>query len=1011
MQPAGRGTEGVFAGYREMPASGVAAQRNAGRRSPTSRVLQRCMGCVDSGKISREGVRNKKWNGSLPRGRQPGEENGYPPPELPQQGNKKNEPGFPDQQAYHIQPAYELLMSSPDGIYRYWGKYNTDDGLTWHLLAYHCLDVAAVGRELIRRDPQMFQKIAGTIPLRDEQICSLITFFLAVHDIGKFSGRFQGINPALQSHLQGTACRMPYSHHHTAMGMLAFMHEVWPLALAEGWFGTDPGEDPYDLEDLFLPWIRASAGHHGKPVTGNGTFSELFGPMDREAVCEFARACAGLFLSGPPEESIRYSTELHETFTRVSWLIAGLTVLSDWIGSDAGIFRYHQDTIPLSEYWQRCAVPGAKATVDAAGVLPSVIAPFPGMASLLPENAVPTPLQETVAGYELAGGPSLFIIEDVTGSGKTEAALAMAHRLMEGGSAEGIFMGLPTMATANGMYRRFGEKYRQLYRDGEHPSLLLAHSARELSSLWRQSIGPKIDKKTFSPDGEAGSAECAAWLSDNRKKALLADVGVGTVDQALMSVLPLHHQSLRLLGLARHVLIVDEVHAYDEYMNTLLERLLQFHAAFGSSAILLSATLPGRLRERFVAAYCSGLRIPAPPIREADPPLVTVVSTGGVDEKALQANALSRRTVAAELTDNEADVESYLEHALQEGRCACWIRNTVTDAIETYQRLVGRWGDEHVKLFHARFTVGDRQRIEDDVLRWFGKRSTDADRRGKILIATQVVEQSLDIDFDAMVTDLAPIDLIIQRAGRLHRHRERRGRTDVIPVLLILSPTPVKAPGRDWFTSVFPRGGRVYEKHGQLWLTARLLAARGRIVMPEDARLLIEGVFGETAQASVPDALKYWEIQADGKDRGHAALAQINALRPETGYADLHGQWEDDSRTPTRLGEPSITVVLARRERDGFRPWSDGGEDAWARSQVSVRESLIAGPVYSSPADESEAERVKPFLPGKGKGSVLIPLTLAADGSGEGRARNGKENEVTVTYDPRIGLQIREGRL
>ena len=103
--------------------------------------------------------------------------------------------------------------------------------------------------------------------------------------------------------------------------------------------------------------------------------------------------------------------------------------------------------------------------------------------------------------------------------------------------------------------------------------------------------------------------------------------------------------------------------------------------------------------------------------------------------------------------------------------------------------------------------------------------------------------------------------------------------------------------------------------------------------------------------------------------------------------------------------------MLARREKDGFRPWSDGGEDAWARSQVSVRESLIAGPVYSSPADESEAERVKPFLPGKGKGSVLIPLTLTADGSGEGRARNGKENEVTVTYDPRIGLQIREGRL
>lgn len=900
-------------------------------------------------------------------------------------------------------------MNSPEpgSIYRYWGKYDTEDGLVWHLLAYHCLDVAAVGNELVRRDPQVFRKTVGAVPLRDEYVCSLITFFLAVHDIGKFSERFQGINPTLQSRLQGAACRMPYSHHHTTMGMLAFMREIWPRVLSENWFGTDPDEDPFDLEDLFLPWIRAAAGHHGKPVADSGTFSDLFSPMDREAACAFARACSDLFLSEPPEEPVRYSTHLHEAFTRISWLIAGLAVVSDWIGSDSGIFRYHQEPMPLSEYWQRYAVPRAREAVTAAGVLPSAVAPFPGIASLLPENAVPTPLQEDAGACELAEGPHLFIIEDVTGSGKTEAALALTHRLMERGSAEGVFMALPTMATANGMYRRFSEKYRQLYSDGEHPSLLLAHSARNLSDLWRRSIGPKIDKKTFSPEGEAGSAECAAWLSDNRKKALLADVGVGTVDQALMSVLPLHHQSLRLFGLARHVLVVDEVHAYDEYMNTLLERLLQFHAAFGGSAILLSATLPIRLRERFVAAYCSGIRVPAPPVRGAAMPLMTVVSPRGVEERPMQANALSRRIVAVDLTSSEADVESYLERALGEGRCACWIRNTVADAIEAYKRLAERWGDEHVKLFHARFTVGDRQEIEDEVLTWFGKQSTDADRRGKILIATQVVEQSLDIDFDAMVTDLAPIDLIIQRAGRLHRHQERRSGAAATPVLLILSPPPVETPARDWFTSVFPKAGRVYEKHGQLWLTARLLAARRRIVMPDDARLLIEGVFGDSAQASVPETLKVWEIQADGKDRGHAALAQINALRPQAGYADLHGQWEDDNRTPTRLGEASVTVVLARRDGTDLRPWSDGGEDGWARSQVSVRESQIAGPAHYSEAEKREIERLRPLLPGRGE-NILVPLTLTADGSWEGRARNQKEDEVIVTYDHKIGLQIRD---
>ena len=898
----------------------------------------------------------------------------------------------------------------PESIYRYWGKYNTENGLVWHPLVYHCLDVAAVGNELIRRDPGVFQKIVGAVPIRDEYVCSLITFFLAIHDIGKFSGRFQSVNPTLQSHLQGVVDCMPYSHHHTTMGMLAFMREVWPWARDENWFGIDPDEDPYDLEDLFLPWIRAVAGHHGKPVTDNGTFSELFSRVDREAVGVFARACSDLFLLEAPDEPIRYSTELQDAFTRSSWLIAGLAVLSDWIGSDAEIFRYHQDTMPLLDYWQRYAVPRARTAVDAAGVLSSAIAPFPGIASLLPEGAVPTPLQEVAAGYELAEGPHLFIIEDVTGSGKTEAALVLTHRLMEHGSAEGVFIALPTMATANSMYQRFSEKYRQLYQDGEHPSLLLAHSARSLSDAWRRSIGPQAGRKTFSPEGEVGSAECAAWLSDNRKKALLADVGVGTVDQALMAVLPLHHQSLRLLGLARHVLVVDEVHAYDEYMNSLLERLLQFHAAFGGSAILLSATLPMRLRERFAAAYCAGLRVPAPRVREAGLPLMTVVSSRGMEEMPVQANALSQKTVAVELTDDEADVEAYLERAFLEGRCACWIRNTVTDAIDAYNHLAERWGDEHVKLFHARFTVEDRHEIEEDVLAWFGKQSTDADRRGKILVTTQVVEQSLDIDFDAMVTDLAPIDLIIQRAGRLHRHQWRKGRIAATPVLLVLSPPPIEAPARDWFTSVFPKAGKVYEKHGQLWLTARLLAARGRIVMPEDARLLIEGAFGDEAQTSVPESLKFWEIQADGKERGHAALAQINALRPQAGYIDLHGQWEDDSRTPTRLGEASITVVLARRDGGELRPWSDDGEDPWARSQVSVRESLIADPVYDSADEEREIERIRPLLPGRGKGSVIILLTPAAGRSWEGRARNQKKNEVIVSYDPQIGLQIRDRR-
>ncbi|KUG18906.1 crispr-associated helicase cas3, protein [hydrocarbon metagenome] len=791
------------------------------------------------------------------------------------------------------------------------------------------------------------------------------------------------------------------------MGMLIFLRDIWPLALEEDWFGVDPDEDRLDLRDIYLPWIRAVTGHHGEPVNEDGILSELFTETDRQAACECAKACSALLLKATPGESIRYSSPLLRAFESTSWLIAGLAVVSDWIGSDDRQFLFCPEPMPLDEYWERYALPRAEVAVAGAGILPSEIRAFAGISSILPESAIPTPLQETAAACELTEGPQLFIIEDTTGSGKTEAALALAHRLMEKGCAEGIFIALPTMATANAMYDRFAEKYRQFFDAAAHPSLVLAHSARYLSDAWRQSIGPRTDISPaagLSSSGErTASAECAAWLADNRKKALLADVGVGTVDQALMVVLPIRHQSLRLLGLVRHVLIVDEVHAYDEYMNTLLERLLQFHGALGGSAILLSATLPIRLRERFIAAYCSGLSVTAAPLQETAYPLMTSASGRGPAERQILANTLSRRNVVIDLTESEAAVEAHLERALREGRCACWIRNTVADAVEAYERLSARWGDERVKLFHSRFAMGDRQAIEEDVLRWFGKKSEEDDRREKILIATQVVEQSLDIDFDIMATDLAPIDLIIQRSGRLHRHRRGERGT---PVLLVLVPPMTEHPDREWYARTFPRAALVYEKHGQLWLTARLLAARREITIPEDSRFLIESVFGDEAQASIPDPLQDWEIKASGKERGSVAVAQINALSLRGGYASTPGQWEDDSRTPTRLGDPSTRVVLARWVEGELQPWIEG-ENAWTRSQVSIRESLIAAQAEYTDAEQQKIENVRPLLPGRGEGCILVPLSRTDNGLWEGRARNGAEKEVIAVYDPRIGLQIR----
>jgi CRISPR-associated endonuclease/helicase Cas3 len=199
---------------------------------------------------------------------------------------------------------------------------------------------------------------------------------------------------------------------------------------------------------------------------------------------------------------------------------------------------------------------------------------------------------------------------------KTEAALILAHRLIAAGRASGLYVGLPTMATANGLYARLGLAYRNLFTEGAHPSLVLAHAGAVIDPTFRQSV--------LAYDADDGAAaQCSAWLADNRRAAFLAQVGVGTVDQAILAILASTHQSLRLTGLAQRVLVIDEAHAYDAYMGQEIVRLLEAHAQLGGSAIVLSATLPHDLRSRLIAAYRGHLPEPSPSY-----PLATVQCVG-----------------------------------------------------------------------------------------------------------------------------------------------------------------------------------------------------------------------------------------------------------------------------------------------------------------------------------------------------------------------------------------------
>jgi len=252
----------------------------------------------------------------------------------------------------------------------------------------------------------------------------------------------------------------------------------------------------------------------------------------------------------------------------------------------------------------------------------------------------------------LPEGPCLFVIEDATGSGKTEAALVMAHRLMQGGRTNGAFVALPTMATANAMYGRLADDYARLFVNPTLASLVLSHGRRAFNDRFTDSIldGAAADAAGMHDDDvdQPVNAQCAAWIADNRRKSFLAQLGVGTIDQALLAVLPSRHSPLRLLGLAQRVLIVDEAHAYDAYVGAELQRLLEFHAALGGSAIVLSATLTAHQRADLCHAFRTGLGCDddEKPDATIAYPAATVVSSAGSETHAIDlAAGLARRVV------------------------------------------------------------------------------------------------------------------------------------------------------------------------------------------------------------------------------------------------------------------------------------------------------------------------------------------------------------------------------
>ncbi len=864
--------------------------------------------------------------------------------------------------------------------FKYWGKAKKDpdiDGDGYHLLPYHCLDVAAVGELLLGVEKPLTKDISEFLEITPQKLQSLFVCFLALHDLGKFASAFQALYHSESSGLYKAGRCKSYdgqSYRHDRLGLYFWDAIERDSLLTVLSIDSLERNVLHNTKESIRVLIELVLGHHGQPIVSDALSSirPFAERKNVQAATSFFEAIIELIEPNLPIEKMQSETWRNH-FKQVSWQLAGVAVLADWVGSDSSHFHYQSTVEPLSEYWIKARKIAVKAVDSTDLSAAPVVSPFLSIKEHYGFD--PSPLQRWAETVAVDNSPQLFILEDVTGAGKTEAALALTHRLMQQGAADGFYFGLPTMATSNAMFARVAQHYQQMLSAGEgKASIVLAHGAREMNDLFREAVlsADNPDSHYAKTDSSA-TAQCNQWLADSRKKALLAPVGVGTIDQALLAVLPRRHQSLRLLGLNRKVLVFDEVHAADEFMFELLESLLAMHLHQGGSAILLTATLSMKQRRRLAEVWQKAANLDPQIPQQSAFPLATKVSIDPerpLFEQALASRADVTREVAVQFVHHFEDCIAKVMESVVNRQCVVWVRNSVDDALEAYQALQSRMENkDDCLLFHSRFILQDRKSTEDKVLNYFGKQSDGSIRVGKVLIATQVFQESLDADADVLISDICPIDDLIQRAGRLHRHtRNLQGEyvRDIkderkAPQLWLHCPEWQEVPDADWLSRQFRNTQYVYRSPGRLWLGMCELKALGAIRMPCEARRLIESVYSDEAYQKIPETLQYQEDTLIGEERSKAAKANSQLIDWQYGYCDRSAvAWhDDDSDISTRYSDiETVEVLLLRRNDAGqLRPWVDAKEFAVQLSTLKLSKRKYADKLVR--LDEAEEEMFK----------------------------------------------------
>jgi CRISPR-associated endonuclease/helicase Cas3 len=780
-------------------------------------------------------------------------------------------------------------------LLRLWGKtpYRSQNPDEYHPAIYHMLDVGNVAQTLLSGKSSLRWRrvLANVFGTDEDSLADWLPWLVALHDIGKISEAFQEKNEAQKKRLMGEG--VPFKKNGWQGKPYHFdVSEAFILTIAES----------LSLPDgLRETWQAVVSGHHGW-FCGNEMRGQTMRDLQVESQewqkwrIEASELLKSALLRQP---LVQWPTP--PNISAATMALTGFTILCDWLGFGREFTM--QPEMAWEDYLQT-SVTRARRVVESVGFQrPSQSHAPTTFVELFPDSNLqpPRPLQIAIDEIpaDLLTFPCLAIIEAPTGEGKTEAALALAHRLAQAHGTDELYYALPTMATSNQMYKRLKKHliHRLGFPDGS------------IQLIYGQSFLMEDDEddplESALNLGEATDRPAAqTWIGADKRKSILMPFGVGTIDQAELAALHVRYVALRLAGLAGKVVILDEVHAYDTYMTTIVEMLLQWFSALGTSVILLSATLPKAQRAKLAQAY--GVKLEPGDDRLNKYPSLFVASRADTPPHYAQpkANQPDRRIKLDKglcFSDDEPEAKAaWLLKAVEHGGCACWITNTVERAQKLFEQLDKLSSPEiSLMLLHASLPLDERLKREEELTALYGRDGKRRPCKG-IVIGTQVLEQSLDLDFDIMVSDLAPIDFLLQRAGRLHRHQ--RGERGLPCLYLNIKIVDGKLELTDTDTWI-------YDEY-LLRLTWAALETKSEINLPEDYRPLIESVYAAPEPMQDSPLRQAWEeMDLDRKSAREDADKQLIPV------CSADYSFRVELTNPRRIDDENSAGYLAARTR------------------------------------------------------------------------------------------------